>query len=318
MSETVLSLHRIDKSFGDFKAVDQFSASIARGKIYGFLGPNGAGKTTTIRMMLDIFKPDRGEIRVLGENSAMLVRDRIGYLPEEKGLYKKMKSWAVIQYFAMLKGLPAREAKDRAFHLLEKYGLGEFANAKVETLSKGMAQKVQLLCTVAHTPELVILDEPFGGLDPVNQAALESMIEELAAEGWTVIFSTHVMQHAERLCDHILLIAGGRKVFDGTVKEAKATIPGNVILQTDGDVRELNSVAGVVSIESIQSARYDGEAKSWRLHVEDNLDPQDILGACFDRGIRLKRFEVNDPSLHDVFLHLVENGGEAQEMGQSL
>ena len=316
MSETVLRLDKVDKSFGDFKAVDQLSASIIRGKIYGFLGPNGAGKTTTVRMMLDIFKPDRGEIRVLGQSSAMLVRDRIGYLPEEKGLYKKMKLWAVIQYFAMLKGLPAREAKGRALYLLEKYGLGEFANAKVESLSKGMAQKVQLLCTVAHTPELVILDEPFGGLDPVNQAALESMIEELASEGRTVIFSTHVMQHAERLCDQILLVAGGRKIFDGTVSEAKATIPGSVVLQTDSDVSVLDSVTGVTSIESVECAN-DGAMQSWRLHISDRLDPQDVLGACFDRGIRLKRFEVNDPTLHDVFLHLVGNGNQATRTDQA-
>ena len=167
-SSSVLSLQNVSKTYGEFTAVDELSFSIPKGSIYGFLGPNGAGKTTTIRMILDIIKPSSGSVSILGHSSALKVRNQIGYLPEEKGLYKKMQVWALIQYFAMLKGMKKHEAKDQAWRLLEKYGLKDFAESKVESLSKGMGQKVQVLSAVAHEPELVILDEPFTGLDPVS------------------------------------------------------------------------------------------------------------------------------------------------------
>ena len=222
MNDLALELRNVTKFYGNFKAVDDVSLRISPGVIYGFLGPNGAGKTTTLRMILDIIKPSSGSISVLGHDSALEVRPRIGYLPEEKGLYKKMKTWAVIAYFATLKGLTRRHAKKRAHELLERFGLRDFAEAKVEALSKGMGQKVQMLASIAHDPELVILDEPFSGLDPVNQQVMEEIIRETAARNRTVIFSTHVMQHAERLCSRILLIAKGRKIFDGSLAEALA------------------------------------------------------------------------------------------------
>lgn len=187
-SSSVLSLQNVSKTYGEFTAVDELSFSIPKGSIYGFLGPNGAGKTTTIRMILDIIKPSSGSVSILGHSSALKVRNQIGYLPEEKGLYKKMQVWALIQYFAMLKGMKKHEAKDQAWHLLEKYGLKDFAESKVESLSKGMGQKVQVLSAVAHEPELVILDEPFSGLDPVNQTVLEDLIKDMAKNGQTVIF----------------------------------------------------------------------------------------------------------------------------------
>ncbi|MBT72668.1 MAG: hypothetical protein CMQ15_11635 [Gammaproteobacteria bacterium] len=239
--------------------MDDVSISIPRGSIYGFLGPNGAGKTTTIRMILEIIKPSSGEISILGHPSALQVRNRIGYLPEEKGLYKKMKVWAIIQYFAMLKGMSKKAARDRAWELLEKYGLKDFAEAKVEALSKGMAQKVQVLSAVAHSPELVILDEPFAGLDPVNQRELEELINDLSKNGQTVIFSTHVMQHAERLCDHILLIAKGRKIFDGTLAEAKSTMPRRVMLETADAIEPLNSLSGINEIEALNTDDVDAD-----------------------------------------------------------
>ncbi|GAB5499432.1 MAG: ABC transporter ATP-binding protein [Pseudohongiellaceae bacterium] len=302
MSTSVLSLHNVSKTFGNFKAVDQINLDIPQGAIYGFLGPNGAGKTTTIRMILDIIKPSSGQISILGSDSALAVRDRIGYLPEEKGLYKKMKAWAVIQYFAMLKGLSRQDARQRAFSLLEQYGLGEFAERKVETLSKGMGQKVQVLAAVAHDPELVILDEPFSGLDPVNQTVLETLIRDMAARGQTVIFSTHVMQHAERLCDHILLIARGKKVFDGTVAEARATIPRRVLVATDDSVSALEQDALIESVEAVPG----DEAGHWQLNISEQADPQKILQRCFEQGIKLRKFEFTEPTLHDVFVHLVE------------
>lgn len=312
MQESVLSLNHVSKTYGDFTAVNDVSLNIPKGSIYGFLGPNGAGKTTTIRMILEIIKPTRGEITILGHSSALLVRNRIGYLPEEKGLYKKMKVWAIIQYFAMLKGMEKKAAKQQAWILLEKYGLKDFAEAKVESLSKGMGQKVQVLSAVAHAPELVILDEPFSGLDPVNQGVLEELIRDMAAQGQTVIFSTHVMQHAERLCDHILLIAKGSKIFDGTINEAKATIPRRIFIETNNDISDLRGIDGIQGIIPVEPD--PGLAKSpqlWQLQINEQVNPQLVLKTCFDKGIALNRFEFTEPSLHDVFVHLV--GTDARE-----
>lgn len=314
MPDSVLSLKQVSKSYGDFKAVNAISLNIPKGSIYGFLGPNGAGKTTTIRLILDIVKPSEGEISILGHSSALAVRNRIGYLPEEKGLYKKMKVWAIIQYFARLKGMDQKAAKRQAWSLLEKYGLKDFAEAKVESLSKGMAQKVQVLSAVAHEPELVILDEPFSGLDPVNQGVLEELIRDMAAHGHTVIFSTHVMQHAERLCDHILLIAKGCKIFDGTIEEAKATIPRRIFIETSNDISYLRGIDGIETIISIPLARNEGmtnPVQLWQLQISEQINPQLVLRTCFEQGIALSRFEFTEPSLHDVFVHLV--GDDARE-----
>src|SRR5687768_7062584 len=230
--EPVLELRNVTKFYGEFKAVDDVSFALEPGAIYGFLGPNGAGKTTTIRMVLDMYRPSSGSIRVLGHSSALQVRNRIGYLPEEKGLYKKMKAWSIIAYFATLKGMSRKAAKQRAFELLERYGLKDFAEKKTDALSKGMGQKVQVLASIAHDPQLVILDEPFSGLDPVNQQVMEEIIRDMANRGRTVLFSTHVMQHAERLCERILLLARGEKIFDGTIAEAKRKIPRRVAIET--------------------------------------------------------------------------------------
>ncbi|MCH8174372.1 MAG: ATP-binding cassette domain-containing protein [Proteobacteria bacterium] len=311
MDEPVLQLNNVVKTYGDFTAVRDLNLSIPKGSIYGFLGPNGAGKTTTIRMILEIIKPSSGEITILGHPSALDVRNRIGYLPEERGLYKKMKVWAIIQYFAMLKGMEKKAAKAQALLLLEKYGLKDFAESKVEALSKGMAQKVQILSAVAHDPELIILDEPFSGLDPINQSVLEGLIRDMAGNGQTVIFSTHVMQHAERLCDRILLIAKGSKIFDGTVNEAKATIPRRVVIETTDNIDPLRNIDGVTEI--VHADTKESASKEWRLQISERVNPQDILRSCFERGIKLSRFEFTEPSLHDVFVYLV--GESTREQG---
>lgn len=308
MSELSLEVRGVTKMYGDFKAVDNVTIEVPKGSIYGFLGPNGAGKTTTIRMILDIVKPTEGSISVLGAPSALEVRDRIGYLPEEKGLYKKMKAWAIIAYFAGLKGIGRKVAKARAFELLERYGLKDFSNAKIETLSKGMGQKVQVLASIAHKPEFVILDEPFSGLDPVNQQVMEDVIRDLAADGSTIIFSTHVMAHAERICDRILLIAKGQKIFDGTIPEAQRTIPNRVRINTGADKHDLRELPGVLSVNrSMEDERGD----SWDLGLADGAEPQALLQACFERGIALTAFDHHEPTLHDVFVQLV--GDEARE-----
>ncbi|MEY3275958.1 MAG: hypothetical protein RL153_1224 [Verrucomicrobiota bacterium] len=304
MDGPALELDTVTKRYGDFTAVDGLSLRVPRGCIYGFLGPNGAGKTTTLRMILDILRPTSGTIRVLGAASALEVRGRVGYLPEEKGLYKKMKAWSVIAYFAGLKGMSRLDARRRAFELLERYGLKDFAEARTEALSKGMGQKVQVLASIAHDPELVILDEPFSGLDPVNQGVLEEIVQDLRARGRTVLFSTHVMQHAERLCDRLVIIARGRALFDGTVPEARRVVPRVVKIETDDDPGALAGLAGVAGLHATGPAR-------WQVTLAERADPQDVLRACFERSIRLRSFDAAEPSLHDVFMALV--GPSARE-----
>lgn len=309
----VLELNNVTKLYGDFKAVNGVSFSLEAGRIYGFLGPNGAGKTTTIRMILDIIRPSSGSISVLGASSALKVRERIGYLPEEKGLYKKMKAWSVIAYFATLKGLSRKAAKQRAFELLERYGLKDFAEKKTDALSKGMGQKVQVLASIAHDPELVILDEPFSGLDPVNQQVMEEIIREMATRGRTVIFSTHVMQHAERLCERIILVTRGEKIFDGTIAEAKRKVPRKVAIETaqEIDLKALGSMTEVRSVMALPPrAESDGFAL-WEIEMRDNADASTVLRACFERGIPLRGFQYTEPTLHDVFVRLV--GPDARE-----
>lgn len=304
MAQPALELRNVSKFYGDFCAVNDLSLTVPAGCIYGFLGPNGAGKTTSLRMILDILRPTSGSIRILGAESALQVRHRIGYLPEEKGLYKKMKAWSVIAYFATLKGLSSTAARTRAFELLERYGLKDFAHAKTEALSKGMGQKVQVLASIAHDPELIIFDEPFSGLDPVNQGVLEEIVVDLRNRGRTVLFSTHVMQHAERLCDRLVIIGGGRRLFDGTVTEARRTLPRRVRIETDDDPAPLGRLPGVASLKA------DGSGV-WEVELLEQADPQLILRTCFEHSIRLRAFNAVDPSLHDVFMKLV--GPSARE-----
>jgi len=308
-----LELSNVTKFYGSFKAVDDVSFSLQPGSICGFLGPNGAGKTTTIRIILDILKPSSGSVMLLGHSSALEVRHRIGYLPEEKGLYKKMKAWSVVAYFATLKGLDRKTAKQRAYELLDRYGLKDFANKPTDALSKGMGQKVQLLASIAHDPEFVILDEPFSGLDPVNQQVMEEIIRDMAKRNRTVIFSTHVMQHAERLCDRVILMAKGKKIFDGTIPEAKRVLPHRVRIETQDDIAPMRNFAEVLSIRPVEKngeTHRNGSAQ-WELEFRENADPQAILQLCFDHKIRLRSFNQSEPTLHDVFVRLV--GPEAKE-----
>ncbi|HTL54260.1 MAG TPA: ATP-binding cassette domain-containing protein [Candidatus Limnocylindrales bacterium] len=314
--EPILELVNVSKFFGSFKAVDDISFRVEAGSICGFLGPNGAGKTTTIRMILEIIRPTSGSITVLGHRSALEVRQRLGYLPEEKGLYKKMKAWSIIAYFATLKGMTRKAARERAYELLEAYGLEDFADKPTDALSKGMGQKVQLLASIAHDPELVILDEPFSGLDPVNQQVMEEVIRDMAARQHTVLFSTHVMQHAERLCDRILLLAKGRKIFDGTIPEAKRLLPRRIRLETADSITPLHQLPEVISARKIDHANgtfADNSAIEWELELQEKADAEVILQACFTRGIRLRNFNQSDPTLHEVFVRLV--GPEAREAG---
>jgi ABC-2 type transport system ATP-binding protein len=299
----VLTLQGITKQFGSYRAVDRLDLEIPAGSIYGFLGQNGAGKTTTIRVILSILEPTEGSVTILGRPSALEVRERIGYLPEEKGLYKKMRAWAIVAYFGTLKGMTRADAKRKALELLERYGLKEFAHHKCDALSKGMQQKVQLLASIVHDPEFVILDEPFSGLDPINQDVMEGVIRELCGRGRTVIFSTHVMEHADRLCDRILLMAKGRKIFDGTVADAKKSIPRRVRIETESDPSPLLAVNGVLRIDRLEPpGRYE-------FVLSDRADPDEILRACFRSQIQLRSFDRRDPTLRDVFVSLVGSDG---------
>ncbi|MFT3810229.1 MAG: ATP-binding cassette domain-containing protein [Micropepsaceae bacterium] len=309
--EYAVAFEGVAKSYGEFRAVEDLTFAVPKGAIYGFLGPNGAGKTTSLRMMLGMIRPTHGTISVLGSESAMGVRERVGYLPEERGLYRRMTPVETIVYLARLKGMEPKAAKTRALELLERFGLAAFGNSKIEALSKGMAQKVQILGTIAHRPDLVILDEPFSGLDPVNQQVLEELIEDLRAEGRTVLFSTHVMQHAERLCDRLVLIARGKLAFEGTLDAARALMPRVIRLKTTSVAQTLAELPGVVSVSD-----EDGAHGRYELKLKDGADGEALLKACFARGIALESFDMSEPALHDIFVSLVGDGArEADDRG---
>ncbi len=303
-----VELEGVTKRYGAVDAVRDLSFSVARGSITGFLGPNGAGKTTSIRMMLGLVAPTSGRVLVLGEDSVHKARDRVGFLPEERGLYKRMTPVDAIAFFAALKGLPTREGKARAKVMLEAQGLGDKLHKPIKTLSKGMAQKVQLAAAVVHEPDLLILDEPFSGLDPVNQQALETIIRNMAARGATVLFSTHVMQHAERLCDRVVLLAGGRKVFDGAVTEAKTAAPRVLVREGLVGSEEAASLPGVLQAESLE--RQPGTPPRVAAKLAPDASVQETLKAVFAPGLDVNRFEMKEPSLHDAFIVLTAEDRE--------
>jgi len=296
-----LKLDGIGKRYGEFEAVRDLSFSVQKGTICGFLGPNGAGKTSTLRMILGLQPQTTGQLEILGQPDGRRVRDRIGFLPEERGLYKKMTPIDAIAFFGALKGLPIGEGKRRARTLLKDQGLEHAQTKKMKELSKGMAQKVQLIASVVHQPEFVILDEPFSGLDPVNQQGLEAMIRRLAANGATVLFSTHVMQHAERLCDKVVLLARGRKAFEGTVDEAKATT--RRFLELEGEIAE-EAARGLPGVVAVETVRADGPVRVLKAELAPGGRGQEALKAAFLGGLDVRRFELREPTLHDAFIGL--------------
>lgn len=301
MTDNALELVHVSRRFGEIVAVDDVSFTVRRGQIVGFLGANGAGKTTTLRMILNILKPDSGEVYVFGKAPEPVSLRQVGYLPEERGLYRRMRASASIAYFASLKGLPVKEANLRAKSLLEYFGLASSARSRIEGLSKGMAQKVALIAAIAHDPDLLILDEPFSGLDPLNQDVLEKLIREKIRQGKTVLFSTHTMMHAERLADRIVIINKGRIRFDGTQKEARASLPRRVRIAADMDIGFLCTAPGVT--HAVPPT--DGGA-TWELELAKGADGRAILAACFDRGVVPAHFEIAEASLHDIFIALAE------------
>jgi len=302
-----LTLDRVTKRFGDFLAVDQLSFAVPEGSIFGFLGPNGAGKTTSLRMVLDLLRPDSGAITVGGLPPGREALTGIGYLPEERGLYKRMSALELVAYFGMLKGLGRSAARGQAAQLLDRVGLAGAAHRRIDMLSKGQAQKVQLATALLNRPKLLLLDEPFSGLDPVNQQVLEEIILERAQDGATVLFSTHVMQHAERMCQQLVLIARGRKLFDGTPEQARRTLPRHLLLTSREDPAALPGVAAAVA-----SAEEDGWTR-WEVTLEPGIEPQSVLEACFARGLVLHDFDQQESTLHEVFMHLVGSDTTARQ-----
>jgi ABC-2 type transport system ATP-binding protein len=276
---------------------------VPRGSIYGFLGPNGAGKTTTIRMMMSIFYPDSGSISILGQN-AEHIKDRLGYLPEEKGLYKNMKAIDHVAYFGRLKGMSNADARRRGKELLVKFGLGEWLEAKCKALSKGMGQKVQLLATLMHDPELVILDEPFSGLDPVNTEVVRDLILQMKRDNKTVIFSTHVMEHAEQICDHVVLINKGRVLIDGPITQVRASGGNTVQLDYEGDGNVIQSIRGIT--------RVNDAGKHAEFVLAPGNEPDDILKQLVGK-VKVRRFDTREASLHEIFVRSV--GGDITERG---
>jgi ABC-2 type transport system ATP-binding protein len=297
----VVEIENINKAFGHTQAVDDLSLNVPQGSIYGFIGPNGAGKTTTLRMILNIIYPDSGTIRIFGEEMHGATSERIGYLPEERGMYKKMKVRDLLRFYGEMKS--GRKVNKEVDEWLDRLDLSDWANKKIETLSKGMGQKVQFISTVVSKPELIILDEPFTGLDPVNVEAIKNAVLDLRAQGATVIFSTHDMNVAEKMCDFIFMIFKGKKVLDGTLVAIQDEYGSDTLrVRTEGGISTLKGLSGVEKITDFGQLQ--------ELRITPNNDHQKILSEIISRT-RVYSFELAKPTLYDIFLRIA--GPEAKE-----
>ncbi len=318
MSDLAISIRNVQKRYAEHTAVRDLSLSVPRGSVYGLLGPNGAGKTTTIRMILNIIIPDSGTIMLLGQPHLNPgVTDRIGYLPEERGLYKKMQVRRVLKFLAELKGVDGKVAEQRIDGWLERFDLKtaekNWGLSKIDELSRGMQQKVQFIATLLHDPDLVILDEPFSGLDPINAQALKDTIVHLKELGKTVIFSTHLMDNAERLCDSVCIIAKGEKVLDGPVAQVKAEHGSRVVaLSVNSESRD--AISPILADRALVS-RADDQNRFYEIELADGADAQALLRRVVDTGASIQRFELVQPSLHQIFLEKV--GATGVEEGMS-
>jgi len=313
LSETdiAIELEGVDKNFGRFQAVNGLSFRVKRGSITGFLGPNGAGKTTSVRLMLGLLRQSQGRVTVLGHDGGVM-RDKIGFLPEERGLYRKLSAIDTIVFLAGLKGVPSGLAKQRAMKLLEAQGLGKFANEQIRNLSKGMSQKVQLIATLVHEPDLLLLDEPFSGLDPVNQQGLEDVIRDAADRGATVLFSTHVMAHAERLCESVIMLARGQKVFDGTIDEVRKR--GQVAIKLWGalDPLALAQLPGVIGVDVLGLNQVRDGNEAFVLTLAAGMNAAETLKSAFGQGLLISHCDIKEPNLHDAFMSLTNQTQSGQ------
>jgi ABC-2 type transport system ATP-binding protein len=299
---TAVEVSHISKSFGPVKAVDDVSFTVEKGEIFGLLGPNGAGKTTIIRLMLEIFKPESGQVSILGGPMDEAKKDRIGYMPEERGLYQDIALERVLVYLATLKDVPSDEARRRANQYLDQFDLTAYKNKNVKDLSKGMQQKAQIIATLLHQPELVIIDEPFSGLDPVNTQMVKNVLMDLRRQGVTIIMSTHQMHQVEEMCDRILLVNHGRVVLYGNLDDIRRQYSGHAVLvRTEGN---LPTIPGVESIVTHNSAL--------KLTLSPGTSPQDVLRALVALDVTLEQFEIATPTLDEIFIRVVQ-GEKGQE-----
>ena len=291
-----VKLSSVTKIYGDKKVVDGVSFDVSTGEIFALIGPNGAGKSTTIRMMMDIIKPDSGDILIMGEHLGELSKNCIGYLPEERGLYRKLRIMDTISYMASLKGADSQAAVSRAEALLKKFGLFEHRNKKIEELSKGMGQLIQFIVTIAHDPGLVILDEPFAGLDPVNSRLLKETIKDLRTEGKAIILSTHRMNEVQEMCDRLFMINNGRRVLYGALNEIRRQFGTNTII--------VESSAPLPNLIGISETRPNGHGTE--LKLDGSITTQGVLGQLVAAGVPIERFEVALPSLDEIFVEVVK------------
>ena len=287
----------LSKNFGGFKAVDDVTLQVPLGSIYGVLGPNGAGKTTSLRMTLGIIDPDAGQSRLLGGHSPRAVRHRIGYLPEERGLYPGMKAREAIAFMGALRGLDWREGRRRAGTFMGELGLERVVDERIRKMSKGMAQMIQLIGSIVHAPDLIVLDEPFSGLDPVNQERLEMLVRRERERGATILFSTHVMAHAERLCDRIAIIARSPRRFEGSVDEARALLPMQVRYTPRGD-------PAAAAVAALLPAGAERRGEAWHFPIDDEaIEP--LLARITASGLGVAGLSIARPGLHEAFVHIV-------------
>ena len=302
----ILKINSVSKRFGSYTAVDNLTISAESGKIFGLLGPNGAGKTTTIRMITNIFMPDEGSIEILGAPCGTETQNRIGYLPEERGLYKKMKVIDQLIYFGMLKELSRSKALDSARNWLRKLGAADWENKKIQELSKGMQQKVQFISSILHNPELIILDEPFSGFDPVNAETLKKVVTDLKNEGKTIILSTHIMEQVEQLCDNIALINKGKLVLSGSLRDVKSGYgKDTMVIEFSGDNRFINAFSGL-QIINLTNSRAE-----FRI-IDKRILPNQILKTALEHADVFK-FELSEPSLNEIFIDVVSSKGEKSD-----
>jgi len=303
-TQSSVEARSISKSFGSLKAVDEVSFSVDQGEFFGLLGPNGAGKTTTIRILLDIFKPDQGAASILGGPMTEEKKNRIGYMPEERGLYQDLPLEKVLVYLASLKGMKLTSIHSRLDVLLEKFDLADHRKKKVKELSKGMQQKAQIISTIIHQPELLIIDEPFSGLDPVNTQMVKDLLRELHQQGTTVIMSTHQMHQVEELCDRILLVNQGKVMLYGQLNEIRRQFSGHALLVKV--IGELPELTGVLSKEAVNG--------STRLNLDPTINPQAILRELVERDVIIEQFEIAIPTLDEIFIHVVKDHDDVERI----
>ncbi len=305
-SDSAIELIGVRKEFGDLVAVDELDLAVPRGATYGLLGPNGAGKTTTIRLLLRILEPDAGELRVFGRPVRRDLLDRVGYLPEERGLYRSMNIRTMLSFLAELKGVPRSESRPRIDAWLERFGLEDRGDDRVQDFSKGMQQKLQFIAAVLHEPDVVVLDEPFSGLDPINQRVLKEVLVDIRQSGRTILLSTHLIEYAERLCDHVCIIDGGRKIVDGPVDQVKREHGGTHVALTLDGVGRVDTATLVEKFEAMSTVtRVLADGNDLEVTLEDSAGSNDFLASLVSNGIRLQRFARVEPSLQQIFIEQV-------------